>query len=369
MSDRIRVGTRKGLFEVVRGAAGWRVEGAHFVGDDVSMLLTDPRDRTVWVALDHGHFGSKLQRSRDDGRTWEEVGVPTYPERPADADDVDPIRKTPLEWRLRKIWALAPGGSDQPGVLWCGTIPGGLFRSSDGGDSWDLVTSLWHHPDRKRWFGGGYDQPGLHSICVHPKDPDNVIVGISCGGVWRSADGGETWVVRSEGMRADFMPPEQALDPVIQDPHRVVRCAAAPEHLWSQHHCGIFRSTDDGASWSEIAGVQPSGFGFACAVHPADSDTAWFVPATSDQKRYPRDGRVVVTRTRDGGQSFDVLTEGLPSEHAYDLVFRHALDVSSDGRRLAAGSTTGSLWVSEDGGDRWSHVSAHLPPVHVVQFA
>jgi photosystem II stability/assembly factor-like uncharacterized protein len=138
--------------------------------------------------------------------------------------------------------------------------------------------------------------------------------------------------------------------------------------LWVQHHNGMFRSTDRGRQWQEIR-AEPSVFGFAVAVHPADPQTAWFVPAVKDECRIPVDGKMVVTRTRDGGKSFEVLREGLPQEHAYDLVFRYALDVDHSGERLAMGSTTGSLWVSEDGGHRWSHVSAHLPPVYQVQFA
>jgi len=191
---------------------------------------------------------------------------------------------------------------------------------------------------------------------------------VSCGGVWETLDDGETWTVRAEGMRADFMPPDRQGDPVIQDPHLVVACPAQFDHLWTQHHCGIWRSTDGARQWVEIEQAGPSTFGFAVAVHPRHSDTAWFVPANDDQHRVPVDGQVVVTRTRDGGQSFEVLREGLPQHHAYDLVYRHALDIDGSGERLAFGSTTGSLWVTEDGGDRWHAVSRHLPPIHAVRF-
>ena len=135
-----------------------------------------------------------------------------------------------------------------------------------------------------------------------------------------------------------------------------------------QHHNGVFRSTDGSMSWREIENVPPSAFGFAVAVHPEEHDTAWFVPGVSDEHRIPVDGKVVVSRTRDGGESFNVLTKGLPQEHAYDLTFRHALDIDESGDRLAFGSTTGSLWVTEDGGDSWETVSTHLPPVYCVRF-
>ncbi len=217
-------------------------------------------------------------------------------------------------------------------------------------------------------MGGGADHPGIHSICVDPRDSRHVSIAISCGGVWRTRDGGESWTPGGKGLRAEFMPPERQYDPNIQDPHMMVQCPADPDTLWVQHHNGIFKSTDGADSWSEIDGVKPSAFGFAVAVHPRDPNTAWFVPAVKDEKRYPAQGRVVVNRTRDGGATFETLTKGLPQEHAYDIVLRHALDIDESGERLAFGSTTGSLWLSEDGGDSWQTLSANLPPIYAVRF-
>jgi photosystem II stability/assembly factor-like uncharacterized protein len=170
-------------------------------------------------------------------------------------------------------------------------------------------------------------------------------------------------------MRAEYMPPNRAHDQLIQDPHCLARCGAAPETIWAQHHNGIFRSTDEGKSWSEIEGVEPSVFGFAVAAHPSDPERAWFVPAKKDDARYPVDGKVVVTRTRDGGRSFEALRRGLPQAHAYDLTYRHALDIDASGEALAFGSTTGGVWASRDGGDSWEECAAHLPPVYAVRFA
>ena len=218
------------------------------------------------------------------------------------------------------------------------------------------------------WFGGGMDFPGLHSICVDPRNSDHVKVGISCGGVWGTEDGGETWACRSSGMFAAYMPPEKKFDGAIQDPHCLAQCTNHPESLWVQHHNGVFRSTDGAGSWSEVKDVPPSNFGFAVAAHPSEPDTAWLVPGVSDERRIPVDGKVVVTRTRDGGKTFDVLRDGLPQQNAYDIVFRHALDVDGSGNRLVMGSTTGSLWISEDQGDTWALISSHLPPVHCVRF-
>jgi hypothetical protein len=139
--------------------------------------------------------------------------------------------------------------------------------------------------------------------------------------------------------------------------------------MWVQHHNGIFVSSDTGRTFKEITDVKPSVFGFAVVVHPRDPDTAWFVPEIKDEKRIPSDGKVVVTRTRDGGRSFEVLSRGLPQRHAYDVVYRHALAIDATGERLAFGSTTGGLWVSEDAGDSWACVTHTLPPVYAVRFA
>jgi hypothetical protein len=247
-------------------------------------------------------------------------------------------------------------------------MPGGLFMSRDHGKSWELNRPLWNDPRREEWMGGGAEFPGIHSICVDPRDSRHVTLGISCGGAWLTRDGGKTWQPGGKGMRAEFMPPERQYDVNIQDAHMLVQCPASPDAMWVQHHNGIFKSIDAAASWTEIKNVKPSVFGFAVAVHPADPKTAWFVPAVKDEKRIPVNGRVVVTRTTDGGKSFKILSKGLPQKTAYDLVFRHALDIDETGERLAFGSTTGSLWVSEDGGKSWKTVSNNLPPVYAVRF-
>jgi hypothetical protein len=309
----------------------------------------------------------KLHRSTDAGKSWDEIGKPTYPKRPEGAEEVnDAGQKIP--WNVEQIWAVAAGGQDEPGVLWCGTIPGGLFKSEDDGDNWVLNRPLWDNPSRKQWFGGGADYPGIHSICVDPRDSGKIAVGVSCGGVWVTDDSGETWRCQASGMRAAYMPPDREHDPNTQDPHCIVQCPSAPDVFWAQHHNGIFRSTDGTLSWHELQG-EPSSFGFATRVHPTDPDTAWFVPAIKDEQRVPVGGRFIVTRTRDGGQTFETLSQGLPAGPAYDLVYRHGLDVDPSGQRLALGSTTGSLWLSEDGGDTFQALSNHLPPVYAVCFA
>lgn len=356
--------TRKGLF-TIRGRGGdARIVGASFVGDNVTLATVDRRDGTWYAVLDHGHFGVKLHHSTDAGATWTEIAAPAYPPRPEGLDEKD-MWGRPIPWSLKSVWALEPA-LDADGALWAGTAPGGLFRSDDRGDSWRIVESLWHHPLRPKWGGGGADWPVIHSICVDPRDPRTVVVAISTGGVMRSRDGGATWTPHCRGMTNNYSPPDQAGAPEGQDVHRIVQAPARPEVFWVQHHCGAYRSGDDLESWQALT-IEPSSFGFVVAVHPTDADRAWFVPANSDQKRTAH-GRVVVTRTRDGGATFEQLTTGLPQEHAYDLVYRHALDISADGEQLAFGSTTGNLWVTADQGERWHAVSQTLPPIYAIRY-
>ncbi|MDX1961981.1 MAG: hypothetical protein SFX18_02435 [Pirellulales bacterium] len=363
----IYLGTRKGLFQLLPDGDRWRIHKFWFPGEHVSMLVSDPRDGALYAALNLGHFGVKLHRSRDGGESWQEVAAPAYPPKPEGYEELDMWGK-PLPWSTQMIWALEPGPAEKPGELWCGTLPGGLFHSTDAGDSWQIVESLWYLPERRQWMGGGADYPGIHSICLHPHHPSSLIIGVSSGGAWQTNDAAQTWAVRSQGMRAEFLPPEQQYNPITQDPHLIVRCPAEPHKLWAQHHNGIFRSVDEGASWTEITNAVPSVFGFAVAVHPRHGDTAWFVPGVKDEQRIPVGGKLVVSRTRDGGESFEVLTRGLPQEHAYDIVYRHALAIDGTGRNLVLGTTTGSVYTTRDEGESWQCVSEHLPPVYCVKF-
>ena len=365
-AGKLLVSTRKGLFWVIRNATGrWAIDRADFLGDNVTLTLTDPRSGTHYAALDHGHFGVKVHRNTGSG--WEEIAAPAYPPKPDDLVEND-MWGRPLAWSTARIWALVPGGPDEPGVIWCGTLPGGLFKSTDHGTTWKMVRSLWDHPKRKMWMGGGADLPGIHSILVDPRDSQHVAIAVSTGGIWHTSDGGETWTQRGEGMRADHVPPELTHDPIAQDVHCLVQCRAATNRMWVQHHNGIFVSDDGGRTFRELPEAGPSTFGFPVAVHPEDPDTAWFVPEIKDEKRIPVGGRLVVTRTRDGGKTFDMLTTGLPQQHAYDVVYRHGLALDPSGNRLAMGSTTGGLWISEDQGDTWAEVSHTLPPVYAVRW-
>ncbi len=359
MTDRMHVATRKGVFTFHRRDGRWEAGPPAFLGAPATAVL-QAADGALYAALRHGHFGVKMHRSEDDGASWVEMAAPAMP--PED----EPTEKQPA---LDMVWTLTGGAADAPGTRWAGTLPGAVFRSDDRGESWRIADGLWSRPERKGWFGGGYDLSGVHSIQFDPRDRRRITIGISSGGIWKSDDDGATWRQAGQGLRAAYMPPEQAFDPAVQDPHRLAICAAAPDVMWCQRHNGIFRSTDGGDTFAEIENVAPSVFGFAVAAHPADPETAWFVPAVKDECRVPVGGRLVVTRTCDGGRSFEAVSEGLPSAASYDLVYRHGLDVDATGMQLAMGSTTGNLWVSENGGGRWARVSGTLPPIAQVAFA
>ena len=360
MADTFYAATRKGLFTFRSDHTSWTTDAPAFMGEPVSAILKDPRDGTLYAALDLGHFGPKLHRSGDDGKTWKELSPPAF----GKIDDADENAPS-----VAMIWRLVPGGHDEPGAIWAGTIPGALFRSNDRGNTWRLVESLWNRPERDGWFGGGYDHPGIHSILVDPRDSAKLTLGISCGGVWKSDDRGETWRLTGTGLRSDYTPPDQAEELNTQDPHLLASCASAPYTIWCQHHNGVFLSRDGGESFFEFRDVKPAVFGFAVAVHPNDPGTAWLVPGVKDECRVPVDGKLIVNKTIDGGETWRAIADGLPTEPSYDLIFRHALDVDETGDRLIMGSTTGNLWASDDSGESWRLISAHLPPINALAFA
>jgi photosystem II stability/assembly factor-like uncharacterized protein len=213
MSDRLLVSTKKGLFVFERNAVAWKPTQTAFLGENVSLALSDRRDSGLYAALSLGHFGTKLKYSPDGGTTWEDRGVPAYPEGETFASFDG---KPPMPATMKGFWALECQGTEEPGHLWAGTAPGGLFRSEDGGKTWELVRGLWDRPQRSKWFGGGTEVPALHSICVDPRDPRTVRIAVSCGGVCRTTDDGRTWESTADGMFAEYMPPEMQGDPDVQ---------------------------------------------------------------------------------------------------------------------------------------------------------
>jgi hypothetical protein len=371
---------------VDRGKRGWEPALLGHAGVGVNYVTRDPETSTLWAALNHGHWGPKLSRSNDAGKTWEDapqIGYPAgarYLDVPPGADPKQGQRPNYKDAKLLKLWVIAFGPN---GRMYVGTIPGGLFVSEDRGESFALNLPLWNHESRggdlfhgegsgvTHWFGtpaseAGEFAPGIHSIVVDPRNPDRMLVAISTAGVLETADGGKSWRSRNKGLVMDYLP-----DPSAEwghDPHFVELCPGQPDHVWQQNHCGVFYSCDGAATWKKVSdpasGVH---FGFPVAVDSRNGKTAWVVPGKTDMQRTTIDGALFVARSEDGGASWKQLRKGLPQEHAYDVIYRHALDNRED--VLAFGSTTGNLYVSEDRGESWQSVAQNLPPIYSVRFA
>jgi photosystem II stability/assembly factor-like uncharacterized protein len=385
---RVLVGTRKGTFIVEKSHGAWRPRLAGHAGVGVNFVAKDPHTGTLWAALGHGHWGAKLSKSTDDGLTWADASQIKYPPgaRYLAPPDPDPnaseqdMQKGPTlrDATLLKLWIIAFGA---PGQVHVGTIPGGLFSSNDGGDSFELNLPLWNHESRggdlftgkgnghTHWFGTpaseGEFAAGIHSIAVDPRRPERLLVAVSTAGVLETLDGGKSWHSKNQGMLNDYLP-----DPTAEwghDPHFVTLCPAEPDHVWQQNHSGVFYSADGAGTWQKVS--QPERgvhFGFPVAVDEQDGKTAWLVPGKADMQRMTIDGKLFVARTRDGGQTWQDLRQGLPQDNAYDVVYRHAL--SNSGSCVAFGSTTGNLYLSEDSGDSWAAVANNLPPIYSVRF-
>jgi photosystem II stability/assembly factor-like uncharacterized protein len=358
MKSTVLLGTRKGFIAYNLKNNKWQVENISFDGVPVSIAFADQRTGTWWASLDHGHFGVKLHRSKDRGKTWEEVTAPAYPE----GEEI----KEGVPASTRYIWAMADGGKNFLSRLWIGTDPGGLFLSEDEGNNFKLVESLWNHPTRKEgWFGGGRDQPGIHSIVVDPRDENHIHIGISCAGVFETSDAGKSWEIRNKGMRADFLPDPNA--ETGYDPHILVAAPSNPDILWQQNHCGIFVSTDGAKNWIEVSEAEgPARFGFAISVAEDNPNQAWVAPADSDMIRTAIKGALCICRTDDGGKSWKALRKGLPQENCFDIVYRHAL--ASSGDTVIFGTTTGNLFISNDRGESWEVINNYLPMVYSVMF-
>ena len=282
------VGTRKGLFRDDRRQVRDPVLPVvhRFPRDECDR---DPRDGALYASLDHGHFGVHFHRSDDDRRPWVEIAAPEYPPKPPGLSEINPMSQQERSWTTQLGWTVEPGHADEPGVLWCGTIPGGLFRSDDRGGSCGWSSRSGTSPPARSGSVAATTRPACIRSASIRAEPGRLVVGVSCGGAWRTDDGGETWTVAAHGMRSDFVPSDLADDPDTQDPHRIVRCPADPDSLWTQHHCGIFRSVDNGDWWTEIHEAGPSTFGFAVVVHPDDPDDG--VVRSRRQRRGTRAGR------------------------------------------------------------------------------
>lgn len=346
------LGTRKGLIVYEKIGNDWKLAATHFIGIPVSMVLTNNLD--WWAFLDHGHWGVKIHHSSNKGGSWRELQAPVYPK----GEEV----KDGIPANLRYIWAAAQAENK----VWLGTDPGGLFETSDAGETFRLNRGLWDHSSRKEgWFGGGRDQPGIHSVCIDPRDKDHIYIAISCAGVFETKDGGQTWCPKNKGLKADFLPDPNA--EIGQDPHLLVMSQSNPDVLWQQNHCGIFRTTNGGESWDDVTDYDGvANFGFTIVSHPENEQQAWVVPGVSDGVRVAVDQKLQVCRTDDGGNTWKSFSKGLPQEGCYDIVYRHCMDFN--GSEMVFGTTTGNLFVSSDLGESWDCISNYLPMVYCVHF-
>jgi len=260
---------------------------------------------------------------------------------------------------------MAHAGYDKPGALWLGTEPGGLFYSANNGKTFELIESLWNHPSRLddlQWFGAGKDYPFIHSIVVDPNDSDHVYIGVSCAGVFETKDAGLTWVPKNKGLVAAYLPNPKA--EVGHDPHLILMSQKDNRVLWQQNHCGIFRTSDGGENWQMVSGKKGfPHYGFGLAIGD-DINTAWVIPAESDEKRIPKDLKLVVCKTTDGGNSWLNQDSGLPSPPVFDIVLRHSFVKKQE--VLAFGTNNGNIYVSENSGTNWKSITNHLTGVNCL---
>ncbi len=353
------IGTKKGLFvaEAPKTRRSFALRGPFGSGVAVYAALIDTRGRPrLYASSCNPYFGMKVLRSTDLGKTFKETkSAPAFPKEDGRA--------------LANIWSLEAG--DNKKDLWCGVEPASLFKSSDGGDSWEMVPGISNHAHARVW------QPGNGGLCLHTilRDGDRVHLGISTGGHYLSEDGGASFTASNQGVGAGFVP-----DPFPefgQCVHKIARPKYAPGRLYMQNHggwpdrpgIGVLRSDDHGHTWRSISKGLPSDFGFPIAVHPHDPDTVYVVPLEPATRTCPG-GTPAVWRSEDGGGSWRRLARGLPKKESFFTVQRDAMDI--DGLKSPAlyfGTTTGQLWIGRDGGEEWNCLFDSLPPIHCVKIA
>jgi photosystem II stability/assembly factor-like uncharacterized protein len=353
----LAVGTRKGLFIGRRRGGSWEFdESPYFNAQAIYSVAVDTRGATprLLAGGDSSHWGPSVFHSDDLGRTWAE------PARPAVRFPQDTGAS------LERVWQLHPAAAEAD-VVYAGTEPAALYRSADRGESFELVRPLWEHPTRSQWVPGGGGE-GLHTVVTDRRDPKAVTVAVSTAGVFRSTDGGESWAPSNSGVSAVFLPDP---DPEFgQCVHKIAQDAADPDRLYLQNHWGVYRSDDAGGRWTDIGEGLPSTFGFAMATHPRLGATAYVFPINADADRVPAGHRCRVFRTADAGSTWEPLTAGLPEENHYGTVLRDALCTDdADPAGVYFGNRNGEVYASSDDGDSWRQLVSHLPDVLCVRAA
>jgi photosystem II stability/assembly factor-like uncharacterized protein len=362
---RVLVGTSKGAF--ILSADGkrksWEVDGPHFAGWEVYHLKGSPADpNRIYASQSSGWFGQVVPRSDDGGRSWEPVGNEFVYE--GDVGTHQWYDGTPHPWEFKRVWHLEPSAED-PDVVLAGVEDAALFRTVDGGKSWQELAGLRGHGSGPQWQPGAGGL-GLHTILQDPNDTRRIFIAISAAGSFRSEDGGATWRPINQGLRSEYIP-----DPTAEVGHCVHSMALHPSRpnvLFMQKHWDVMRSDDSGDSWYEVSGNLPTDFGFPIEVHAHEPDTVYVVPIKSDSEHYPPDGMLRVYRTRTGGNEWEPLTRGLPQKDCYVNVLRDAMAVDSlDPCGVYFGTTGGQVYASPDGGDSWEAIVRDLPRVLSVE--
>ena len=369
----VMVATRKGawLYHGDPARKTWRTNGPHFLGHTVHHVVLDPRDgRTLLAAAKTGHLGPTVFRSTDFGKTWKEAAKPpAFAKVDAGAEGGLPARSVD-----HTFW-LTPAHANEPNVWYAGTSPQGLFRSNDGGVSWEPFSSINTDAHYRIWMGaqqdGTPDGPKMHSIIVDPRDPKHLYFAMSSGGVHESADGGQTFKPLVNGMEV-----VGGFDPAVvtyHDPHCVRMCPSHPDRLYQQNHCGIYRLDRPSTTWERVGKAMPGkvgDIGFPMVVHPTNADTVWVFPmdGTSVWPRTSPDGKPAAYVTRNAGKTWKRLDKGLPAQQAWWTVKRQAMAADHrDPVGLYFGTTSGEVWMSRDEGARWSRLTQHLPHIYAVE--
>jgi photosystem II stability/assembly factor-like uncharacterized protein len=365
----VLVATRKGawLYHGDRTRKTWRADGPHFLGHIIHHVVLDPRDgRTLLAAAKTGHLGPTIFRSTDLGRTWKEAAKPPAFAKAANGEKGRTVDHT--------FW-LTPAHTNEPNVWYAGTSPQGLFRSEDGGVSWEPFSSVNDDPQYREWMGaqqdGTPDGPKMHSIIVDPRNPSHLYFAMSGGGVHETLDKGRTWKPMVKGLEV-----VEGFDPgtiTFHDPHCVRLCPSNPDRLYQQNHCGIYRIDRPSNEWVRIGKKMPKAIGdigFPMVVHPRDDDTAWVFPMDG-QTVWPRisiDGVPAAYVTRNGGNTWQRLVGGLPKDQAWWTVKRQAMTADSQNPvGVYIGTTSGDLWMSRDEGKKWAPLARHLPEIYAVE--
>jgi photosystem II stability/assembly factor-like uncharacterized protein len=362
---RVLVGTKKGAFILTADGTrkDWQVSGPHFAGWEIYHIKGSPVDQNrIYASQSNGWFGQVLPRSDDGGTTWTTVNNKfTYDGIPGTHAWYD---GSPHPWEFKRVWHLEPSLGD-PDTVYAGVEDAALFRSADGGQNWEELSSLRHHDTGPKW------QPGagglcLHTILIDPTNPKRIFIAISAAGAFRTEDGGATWKPINRGLSSQFMP-----DPTAEVGHCVHRLAMhrdRPNTLFMQKHWDVMRTDNSGDQWTEVSGNLPTDFGFVIDVHAHEPETVYVVPIKSDSEHYVHDGRLRVFRSRAGGNEWEALTKGLPQKDCYVNVLRDAMSIDSlDPCGVYFGTTGGQVYGSSDAGDSWSPIVRDLPAVLSVE--